>query len=79
MNKIPSMFSKKYKKIWEFYWNKGQLELYSDTYNKKKYLWYEVIKRQTGRILVKKSNGQITKGNKSEKMKITHTELQKEI
>ena len=35
MNKIPSMFSKKYKKIWEFYWNKGQLELYSDTYNKK--------------------------------------------
>lgn len=30
------MFSKKYKKIWEFYWNKGQLEMYSYTYNKKK-------------------------------------------
>ena len=35
MNKIISMFSKKYEKILEFYWNKGQLEMYSGIYNKK--------------------------------------------
>ena len=30
-------------------------------------------------MLVKKSNGQITKGNKIVKVKVTHTKLQKEI